>query len=99
MIRSPLMQTAVVLVATGLDQQPGDPWGVAELVAEALGLIDVPDHTGRERDPITNRLRRPTLEAPDKRARQSTGARIANCARWHAAGCTCWRNPAPAGEA
>lgn len=30
---------AVVLIAIGLDQQPGDPWGVAHDIAEALGLL------------------------------------------------------------
>ena len=29
---------AVALIGRGLEQQPGDPWGVAELVAGALGL-------------------------------------------------------------
>jgi hypothetical protein len=90
--RTPLMQTAVVLVATGLDLQPGDPWGVATTIAEALGLIDVPDHPGRDRDPVSGRLRRSHLQAPQVTARRSVGARIANCGRWHAAGCTCWRD-------
>lgn len=40
--RTPAMQAAVVLTAVGLEQQPGDPWGVGLLVAEALGLRTSP---------------------------------------------------------
>jgi hypothetical protein len=32
-------KAARVLVAVGLDQQPGNPWGMAHDVADALGLL------------------------------------------------------------
>jgi len=35
---TPEHHAAVIITARGLRQQPGDPWGVAADVAEALGL-------------------------------------------------------------
>jgi hypothetical protein len=40
-----LRKAARILIAVGLDQQPGDPWGVAHDIAQALGLIPtIPAH-------------------------------------------------------
>lgn len=52
-------RVAIALIGRGLALQPGNPWGMAHDIAEALGLREVPDHPGRGRtDPTGRRSRK-----------------------------------------
>jgi hypothetical protein len=40
--------TAIALIGRGLDLDPGNPWGMARDIAEALGLVDIPADVARD---------------------------------------------------
>lgn len=68
--------TAIALIGRGLDLAPGNPWGMAWDIAEALGLVEIPEDVVRDAEIRRRALRQgPPLtvaEGRPSRAKRAT---------------------------